>query len=638
MAATSSYRGSLITAAIPGGALGVQAIDGDAALYCCSKGALAVHGFVGNQAELANRWAIPIGGRANLAEWLWAAWRQQGEAMVAALRGEWAMVVVEGDRPGFAAVRDRLGLRPLHWCFSASGVAVATEVRQALAGARRRRRVDLERLAMRLATLYDDSGRTLFEGVNAVRPARVVRWPVVPPASPPASEQVYWSPPAARADRDISLDQAVETVRERITVALVRTVPHSHCALSLSGGLDSGSLWALTLAARQQGAEWAARVRPFSLVYPGQPHDESERIAAALEVGGGDGVLIDASSQALAAEFDEVVGCLDYLAMPTLIHLKLTAQAAQTDGRRVILTGMGGNEWLAGNLIYLAELLRAGRLWTCVRDILRLELPPGRRRWGLVRATIARAVRAPRARPRGLVPWVHRRWHYLAARTDLLVGGGGRRFRSNYERMVENVRFYHAGSLLALEQYAAVQGVEVRHPLCDGDLMDACFALPSRLFAGGRRPRELHRMAAGPLLPPAVRDRLAQTTFDSWCSDALRGVLAQLPGAAVGWESVRLGVVSAPWLDNELGRWYNKATRGSALGVIVLAEGLLRMGTASCVGTGDLEKGGRTVNKEESKKRRVYLPPTVVARRLEEIVRGEEGSAPDDYGAATESP
>lgn len=42
------------------------------------------------------------------------------------------------------------------------------------------------------------------------------------------------------------------------------------------------------------------------------------------------------------------------------------------------------------------------------------------------------------------------------------------------------------------------------------------------------------------------------------------------------------------------------------------------------------------MGKDESKQRRVYVAPTLVARRLEEVVRGEEGSVPDDYGASTE--
>lgn len=41
--------------------------------------------------------------------------------------------------------------------------------------------------------------------------------------------------------------------------------------------------------------------------------------------------------------------------------------------------------------------------------------------------------------------------------------------------------------------------------------------------------------------------------------------------------------------------------------------------------------------KDEVRQRRVYVAPTLVIRRLEEVVRGEEGSVPDDYGAATQN-
>ncbi len=583
MAAVSPHRGALTAAAVPGGAVGVQAVGGDAVLHCCGEGVLAVHGFVGNRAELAARWAIPVGGAANLAEWLWAAWRQQGEAMVAALRGEWAMVVVEAGRGEIVAARDRLGLRPLHWCGTISGVALASEARQALAGAGRPRRIDPERLAMRLANLYDDSGRTLYQDVDAVRPARLVRWSWPQPECAPPREQVYWSPPAAAGRDDLPLKQAVEEVRERITVALARTVPEQPCALSLSGGLDSGSLWALTVTARQTGAAWAGRVRPFSLIYPGRPYDESERIRAAHEAGGGDGVIIDASSQSLAEEFGELMGSLDYLAMPTLVHVKLTAQAVREDGRRVILTGMGGNEWLSGSLLYLAEDLRAGRVWTWLKDVLSLELPPGRRRWALVCGTLSLALRRRLSSPPRLPAWLHPRWQVLASREGLLVGGGGRRFRSNHERMVENVHFYQAGSVLALEQYGAFLGVELRHPLCDGDLVDYCFALPGRLFVGGRRPRHLHRLAAGPLLASAIRDRLEMTTFEEWLQEALGGVLHRLPNRSHNWALAQLEVVSGGGLDSELQRWYKNRARSSVMALIAVTEGLVRAASESGV-------------------------------------------------------
>lgn len=578
MAVVSPHRGALTAVALEGGALAVQAVDDDATLYSCTEGALAVHGFVGNRTELAARWGIPMGGAASLAEWLWSAWRLRGEAVLAELRGEWAMAVVETGRGEVVAARDRLGLRPLHWCAASGGLALASEARQALVGAGRPRRIDPERLAMRLANLYDDSGRTLYLDVNAVRPARVVRWARVQPGREQPRERLFWSPPAPVREDGVSFQRAVEEVRERITVALARTVPDRPCALSLSGGLDSGSLWALAITARQAGGnQWADRLRPFSLIYPGRPYDESERIRATHGVGGGGGVIIDASSQDLAEEFDELVGCLDYLAMPTLVHLKLTAQAVREDGRRVILTGMGGNEWLSGSLLYLAEYLRGGRVWAWLKGVLSLELPPGRRRWALIRGTLSQALNAGHHRPPVLPPWLHSRWQGLASRGNLLVGGGGRRYRSNRERMMENVRFYQAGSLLALEQYGAFLGVELRHPLCDGDLVDYCFTLPSQLFVGGRRPRHLHRLAAGPLLASATRDRLAMTTFEEWLPEALAGVLHRLPNRSVDWALARLEVASVPGLDSELRQWYKTRARSSATALMALAEGVVKV-------------------------------------------------------------
>jgi hypothetical protein len=65
-----------------------------------------------------------------------------------------------------------------------------------------------------------------------------------------------------------------------------------------------------------------------------------------------------------------------------------------------------------------------------------------------------------------------------------------------------------------MAQYAASAGVELRHPILGREFVEFAFRTPARAFTGGRRYKDLLRLAAGDLLPSAVRDRVRRTVFN----------------------------------------------------------------------------------------------------------------------------
>lgn len=580
MASRSPYRGAVRVATARGAAVAVQEAGGDADLWSDVDHIFAVHGYLGNRKELGIRLGLDGDETTSLAHWLALAWTRVGADLVPLVRGEFALLVFDVSTQSVLLARDVAGLRPLHLAAGDKALLVASEVRQVLAGLGGVPRLDEVRLAYWLAGVLESTGRTFFTGVRHVLPGRLHTWEVAP--SPVCRQSTtYWEPPATQSDHRVSSREVVVALRDRMTTAVSRSIPDGPFAVAVSGGLDSSGVWVLLDLLHRQGDPRAGLGRAYSLGFPGLPWDETDYIRLVHGVGSrGDGVILDGRVVCLADGLTQLLASLDCPAMPTLLHLALVARSALDDGRRVLLLGSGGNEWLSGDLVYLQEELLAGRLLTVIADLLRLQLPASLSRRGLA-LRIVRNISTTRRRRAGVTPaWLSEPYRgeldQVTQEDPLCVLGGRRLFRSNRERMLRNLRVHQAGSLLGREQYAAQLGVELRHPLFDLDLMAFCFTLPGRVFVGGVRPRHLQRSALADLLPARVRDRREQSYLTDLVNREMRQVWNALPRRARDWSLVARGIVDARGLDNLLDRYYTEHKLSGAMVSVAVSECFVR--------------------------------------------------------------
>ncbi len=579
MVARSPHRGQATFVTGAGCAVAVQSNAGDGSVWQDEERIVAVHGYVGNRRELPRGPAGGHEGETPLARWLAEAYGQFGERVFGLLRGEFAVLIYDITTRSVALVRDVPGLRPLHLATDDVALYVGSEVRQVLAGLGVAPRLDDGRLAYWLAGVQAPSGRTFFTGVREVLPGRLHHWEV---GREPVCRRsdAYWEPPTASLDERRDFKEIAEDLRDHMTRAVARSLPEAPFAVAVSGGLDSSGVWALLTLLHREGDPRAGLGRAFSLGFPGMSCDETEFIRLVHAVGSG-GAILDGRSVRFSEGLASLLKCVDYPAMPTLLHLALVTQTAVADGRRVLLLGSGGNEWLSGNLVYLEEELRAGHVLTVVADLLRLQLPAGLSRRNLTARTLRGVTRAGlRRREPVAPPWLSEQHREEidrpAGREPARLLGGRRQFRSNRERMLQNLHAHQAGALLGREQYAASLGTELRHPLFDLDLIAYCFMLPGRAFIGGVRSRHLQRTAVADLLPPRVRDRTDQSHLTDLVSDEMRGVVNTLPRRAGGWNLVGRGIVARGGLDNLLDRYYAAQRLSRTLVSIAVAECFVR--------------------------------------------------------------
>ena len=231
---------------------------------------LALDGAITNhdelRAELAAKGHRFTGG--GDAETALHAYLQWGTGFLTRLEGLFALAVWDVRRQELLLARDRLGVKPLCYYPTPTGVLFGSEPKALLAHPDIRPVVDADGLR-ELFAHSRKPGTGVFRGTREVKPGHVL---VVRPSG--STEQRYWSLPA-RQHTD-SLEDTITTVRGLLACAVAghlrADVP---VGAMLSGGIDSSALTAL--AHRTLTATGAGPLRSFSVNFTGytenfEPH------------------------------------------------------------------------------------------------------------------------------------------------------------------------------------------------------------------------------------------------------------------------------------------------------------------------------------------------------------------------------
>jgi asparagine synthase (glutamine-hydrolysing) len=458
-----------------------------------------------------------------------AAHRRWGEAVLARLRGNFALLVHDPERRTALLACDQLGARSLFFHRSGPRLAFATEARDLLSLLPVRPPPDEASVVGWLAGTPPADGRTLYGGVHRLGAAGLLRV-----TERGAQTGRFWAP-THRPTEKLSLAEAGEAAREMLTAAVGRHLPDANCAVLLSGGLDSSTVAAL--AAKR--ADHGPPLPSYSVTFPERPAlDESASIDDAAR-----GLAL-APTELAFHDGSMLGGSLRYLrewALPApspnhFLWEPLLRRAAR-DGVEAMLDGEGGDELWDFSPYLLADRLRSGRLPSALRLAHSLAGPqyrgprslgPYLRQLGIKGAVppslhdgLRRLHPADRYAPGWLTarsaeiafaeddPWTWKRldgprwWAYMADRLT-----------SARERL--GVGEY-------LRHRAAMSGLEARHPLIDLDLVEFALRLPPTLALETDLDRPVLREAIVPLVPDSIRLRPGKAHFNELFRDCLAG-------------------------------------------------------------------------------------------------------------------
>jgi asparagine synthase (glutamine-hydrolysing) len=440
-----------------------------------------------------------------------AAYERWGDDHVHRLRGMFAYAIYD-RRPGTATrsgfrlvlVRDRLGVKPLHYYRSSDTFGFASEMKAL-------RRIPAFDAGIDRSALFDyftygyvPSPKSVWQRVQKLEPGHRLVYD-----GESLATTRYWEVQAGGGASDLDSRGLREMLRDSVTAHLVSDV---EVGVFLSGGLDSSSVTASLPGAR--------RLRTFSIGFDVPQHTETgfaRLVAARFETDHHERVVgvgsVEEMLDRTARTFDEPFA--DGSAIPTAI----VSQAAR-EQVKVVLSGDGGDEAFAGYSWYFAWMRRRRldfmpavvrrrvipwmgglprlRDHTWFSDVGLAPLETYAKLLELFTPEEKRALVTPEiaAEFEGYDDYWHWRRHWHADLDPL-----------SRMQVVDLNTYLPDDILTKVDRTGMAVGLEIRPPLLDHVLIEAVMSLPVSRRVPGNRPKGLLKAAMRGVLPDEVLDR-----------------------------------------------------------------------------------------------------------------------------------
>lgn len=514
------------------------------------------------------------------------------------LEGEFAFVAWDAKEHVLFAARDHSGARTLFHADIGSGIAVATRLRQV-------RAVPGCPHGWNVIALCEDAAdidlavptETACTAIHRIPSGHALQWS----AERKGSVRRWWEVPVFEQDSGVPFEEGAEELRRLLAEAVAeRTDLPRGTAVMLSGGYDSPAIYAAGNWRLGSGGGGAA-LRSVSFSHPaGDPGREDELIEATTRRWGAEPHFIPIGdvpdfepSLARARRRDEPI----YHSYE--LWNRALARGCRHEGAHVALNGNGGDPWFSTSPVFLADLLRQGRLLEFRREwkVLLGRMTPYRVFKTAVQPNLSPAILAALAWVRGGRPlsdhhvrhppaWIadplrrsrdllaRRRIDWPRRRGEGLSALGRTWFlRASYPERITALVF----------AICQGEGVELRTPLLDNRIVRFAATRPRWESNSGRQNKHLLRYSMRGLLPDEVVAPRAERTGTpvTYLGRTLRAHLREgREGFGAGMLLADLGVVDHRKLlaevDSYLAGRSDDLERAHALLTALQAEWWLR--------------------------------------------------------------
>ena len=499
------------------------------------------------------------------------------------LNGQFAIALWDTVQRRVVLTRDRAGIRPLFFYLGRNRLYFGSEVKAIFACQEVPRSLNLAGVAQ-IFTYWGTPGvDTVFQGIESVAPGCTVMFD----KRGSRHDKRYWDwdfPPHSTADTR-SLRECLEGLDETLASAVARQVRSDvPVGAYISGGLDSAMI-----------VSYLAKTLPgpiptFSLRFADREFDEGPYQKAVVQQFGTVHTEVTASTSEIGRAFPQAVWHAESPLLRTApVPMMLLAQCVRAHGIKVVLTGEGADETLAGYDLFREARVR--RFWA--------RVPESRMRPALLSrlypylsaspaASAAYAQRffgqelASAGRP-GFGHWP--RWQttrrtmqflnsdlkaslefdYKAAAEALLPPGHERWNALSVDQYIE-ARTLLSGYLLSSQgdRVALAHSVETRVPFLDLKVMEYANRLPARYKLMGLKEKYILKALGRGRIPDAVCDRPKQP-YRAPDSQSFFHKGVPDPRVAQAFEKKRL--LEVGYFDAEAAcKLFDKCRRGMAIG------------------------------------------------------------------------
>ncbi len=482
-------------------------LAGDGTAGCALEGSLY------NQPEIAEQLGEDPGVSAE--RLLARARARWGDQMLMRLRGAFALVAWSAGGDSVVLAQDQVGIGAMFLHRTGQELVFASEIHHLLALLTRTPAPNEIALVRWMASEDPGDGLTMFDGVRRLGAGRRLSL-----ASERQTEDRYWAPTYQAPLEGSRLEIAAELKDALSRAVELRTRGVGSVGVTLSGGFDSSAVAALAAHARTQDQDLCG----YSTVFPDEPgmddRDYLDVLAATLPVRNVRYKVEPGGALEIALAY-----LRDWklpLSGPGWVtELPLIRRAAD-DGVQVMLDGQGGDETFGMAPFLVADLIRAGRLFSAVA-LVRHGFPGAGAQapWRPTARVLARYGLRP-ALPYPLYSSLrrlrvarHPTPAYLNDRASALLRSSGDglgwlrdgrepRWWLNLRQLLIDDR-EAAGLGDFIRQRAQWVGIEARPPLFDVDLIDTVLRIPPQFRFDPYLDRPIGREALAGVLPDQIR-------------------------------------------------------------------------------------------------------------------------------------
>ena len=455
-------------------------------------------------------------------EVLLAGYLLHGTKILEKLNGIFAFAIHDRRTAEVFVARDQMGVKPLYYASTSSGLAFASEIKALLEVVEIERTLDLSALRRYMTFLWCPGEQTLFKHVKRLAPGTAF---IVKDGSV-AQMWTYWKPPAYAPRANWSMQDCATELNELLGTCVARQmVSDAPLGAFLSGGVDSS---AIVAKARTLNSD----IECFTIKISGTAETGSvSDLPYARAVAAHLGVKlteVEVDAQAMCERVVDMVSILDEpLADPACLNVLFISELARSHGIKVLLSGVGGDDLFTGYRRH--TVLGLDAIWQAV---------PSPVRRGLVRAA------SKFDRRRG---WTRK----LARMLELAAENGDRRIISSFlwgkgedinellapdlrsalsdedvagplagllgsaaaiplvEKclMLEKRFFLADHNLIYTDKMGMAAGVEIRVPFLDLELVKFAAQVPISLKMALLRPKRALKRSQSSLLPANIIHR-----------------------------------------------------------------------------------------------------------------------------------
>ena len=449
------------------------------------------------------------------------AFQQFDQDFLRKLHGPFSVAILEPEQQYALLAVDRLGIRPLAFNSTGSGLVFASRLDTLLVHPEIDGDVNLQALFDYLYFHMIPSPRTIYRDSEKILPGQVIVY-----RNGQVSRRFYWHAPYTE-NHGRSREELQTELLTLLRESMADAVSPQPLGAFLSGGLDSSTVAGL-LAERSHGPADA-----FGIGFSAEGYDEmayaritAKRFNVKLHEYYVTPDDVTASLPLIAEAYDEPFG--NASALPAYYCARFAKEA----GKRILLAGDGGDEIFAGNARYakqkVFELYYRVPRWFRVGVLEPMLLGPG----VMESLPVLRKARSYVRQSR--VPMPDRMESYNFLHRTPLDTIFSRDFLAsvNVEAPLENIRdAYHRADVNSLlkrmlhldlkitladndlrkvNRMCELAGIDVRYPMLDERLVEFAAGVPSSMLLKGFELRSFYRRALGKFLAPETLDKNKQ--------------------------------------------------------------------------------------------------------------------------------